>query len=248
MPPYNQPDFEQILNLWWGGAFECSGWAAFQAAAANVIVGTNPPYTLSDFLAVYSKFFGTPTNIQIATTLGSTSAVVSGVPQGTTLTAGVFVNGPGVLGAGTTLLSVAGGGSVVLSLPALSTASTAPIQAYLTPWLPIMVIQMFINLALSSIQQLRWQSTWTFAMALFVAHYATLFMQTETQSPNLTASEIVTSGLQQGVIISQSAGDVSATVQPIQGFDAWGTLNQTEYGAQLITLAQIMGAGIMYIM
>ncbi len=248
MPYSNQPDFVQILELWWGGAYEADAYAAFQAAAGNVIVGTNPPYTLSDFLGWYAKFFGPATASTLTTTALSTAATLTLPPTSQiAATAGQFLTCPNIP-PGTTLVSIGSDGAVVLSNPATADGDDAAANVYGAPWVPILVIQMFITLATSHLQQRRWLVTWPFAMALFIAHYMTLFMQTETQSPNLTAAEVVTSGLQQGVIISQSAGDVSATVQPIAGFDAWGTLNQTEYGAQLATLGQTFGAGIMYIL
>jgi hypothetical protein len=249
MPQYsNQPDFIQILELWWGGAYESSAYAAYQAAAANVIVGTNPPYTLNDFLAVYQKFFGCATDATLTTTAASPNAtLVLSANSEIILSAGMFLTAASLPG-GTTVLSVGSANAVVLSNPASADGDDVAANVYGAPWLPVVVLQLFINLALASIQQLRWQATWPLGMALFVAHYSTLWMETETSTPNSTAAEIVTSGLQQGVIVSQSAGDVSAGTQPLQGLEDWGSLNLTQYGVQLITLARIMGAGIMWIM
>jgi Protein of unknown function (DUF4054) len=240
---FNQPNFTQILELWWGGAYECSGWAAYAASAANVIVGTNPPWTLSDFLATNAKFFGPPTAVTGAFTIGLATATLT-PPQGTTLTPGMFLAAAELPG-GTTILSLVGT-TATLSTAATASATDTAVNVYTVPWLPILVIQLYINLASSCLQQLRWGQMWYLAMGFYVAHFATLFIQSD-QGANLTAAEVATSGLQQGVITSQSAGDVSASTQPVTGLDDWAGWNLTQYGVQLATFAKIIGSGIMYL-
>ena len=241
---FNQPNFTQILELWWGGAYECSDWALYGAAAANVLVGTNPPWTLSDFLATNAKFFGPATTVTCTFTADSDTAVAV-LPQGVKLTPGVFITASELPG-GTTILNVASDGlTLTLSNAALASGTDSAVSAYLTPWLPILVIQLYINLASSCLQQLRWGQMWYLAMGFFVAHFSTLFIQSD-QGANLTAAEVATSGLQQGVITSQSAGDVSASTQPVEGLDGWAAWTLTTYGVQLATFAKISGSGILY--
>jgi len=263
---WNQPNFTQILELWWGGAYECSAWALYAAAAANVIVGTNPPWTLSDFLATNAKFFGPATALTVNTLQGSAGATLQLANQASPPPpAGTFLTGAGIP-PGTTLLSVGGYGDgyypsggygggvgadgtvgVTMSNAATLTQNGTPTNVYYAPWLPILVIQLYINLASSCLQQLRWGAMWYLAMGLYVAHFCTLFIQSD-QGSNLTAAEVATSGLQQGVITSQSAGDVSASTQPVTGLDDWAGWNLTTYGVQLATFAKVIGAGIMYMM
>jgi hypothetical protein len=262
---WNQPNFTQILYQWWGGAYESSAWANYAAAAANVLVGTNPPWTLSDFLATNAKFFGPATAATVNTLLNSTGATITLANQfATPPPAGTFVTGQGIP-PGTTLVSVGGFGDgywpsggygggvgtdgtvgVTLSNPATLTQMATPSSLYYAPWLPILVIQLYINLATSCLQQLRWGQMWYLAMGFYVAHFCTLFIQSD-QGANLTAAEVATSGLQQGIITSQSAGDVSASTQPVTGLDDWAGWNLTAYGIQLVTFAKVMGAGIMYL-
>lgn len=243
---FNQPNFTQILELWWGGAYESSAWALYASAAANVLVGTNPPWTLSDFLATNAKFFGPAATVTCTFTTDSDTAVAV-LPQGVKLTPGVFITASELPG-GTTILNVASDGvTLTLSNAALANGTDSAVSAYLTPWLPILVIQLYINLASSCLQQLRWGQMWYLAMGFFVAHFSTLFIQSD-QGANLTAAEVATSGLQQGVITSQSAGDVSASTQPVPGIDEWGAFGLTTYGAQLVTFAKIIGSGILYCM
>ena len=84
-------------------------------------------------------------------------------------------------------------------------------------------------------------------MAMFIAHYATLWLQSE-GAPGSTAGSIAASGLHKGVEISNSVSDLSESVDPIvSGWESWGSWNLTTYGKQLITTAKIVGWGIMYI-
>lgn len=274
----------------------------------------NPPYTLTDFLSVYPKFFGPastftgdtlgPVIVQAAILQGQQNITVAsaaglaygynivgiGIPDGATITAinglvvtmslpatvnatiqavfsdpvkynqitgvssidgltvGQPIAGPGI-GGGSVITAISGGagtGVIALSVPVSSTNNAATFSFYPSPWAPIIVIQLYINLALASVMQARWLDTWPLGMALYVAHYLTLWMETET-GPNATAAQVATSGLQQGIIVSQSAGDVSASTQAVAGFDDWGSLNLTQYGVQLATFAQSIGSGPIWV-
>jgi len=94
--------------------------------------------------------------------------------------------------------------------------------------------------------QARWLDTWTLAMALYVAHFCTLYMRSEA-GPNQTASQIATSGLEKGVTVSKSAGGVSVGVQVPQGLEAWGGWTETTYGTQLVNFAQAIGSGPIWV-
>jgi hypothetical protein len=244
----NQPDFIRNLELFWGGAYESDAYAAFQAAAANVIVGTNPPWGLGDLLSIFPKFFGPAVAFVVTAIANNTVATVTTPPSGATLAPGQLINDPTgtYFPKGTTILSVSGG-NITLSNAALASASSVNLFVYPAPWLPLILIQLYITLASSSLVQARWNTNWYLAMALFVAHYCTLWMDGET-GPNLTASQIATSGLQMGIMISQAAGDTSAGLKPIEGLEIYGAWNLTRYGIQLATLATGYGAGIMYIL
>lgn len=113
---------------------------------------------------------------------------------------------------------------------------------------PPIVIQTFINLATNALMSARWLNQWLFGMHLFVAHYCTLWLQSE-GDPGSTAGQVAQSGLMTGVTISKNAGDVSISKQQIvedhlSQFSAWLL---TTYGQQLAQIASAVGSGAMYI-
>lgn len=120
----------------------------------------------------------------------------------------------------------------------------SPIGAWIVPGV---VIEMYINLASSCLSYNRWIDQWSYGMSLFIAHYCTMWLQSE-GSPGSTAKQIAESGMSKGVKISKSAGDVSLSIDPlVNGWESWGQWNLTTYGKQLISMAKMIGYGIMYI-
>jgi len=112
---------------------------------------------------------------------------------------------------------------------------------------PQAILQMFINLASSCIQQARWFDLWHFAMALFVAHYATLYLQSSTPT-GANAKTVGQAGMAKAIQVSKAVDGVSASYQTISnGWEAWGSWNLTSFGQQLISQASIVGMGGMYI-
>jgi hypothetical protein len=162
-------------ELWQQGEYSDTSLLNIASNAANMRFGTNPAYTLSDFVAIFPQF-------------------------GSVDVQGVFTG-----------------------------------KGNLTPG----AMTMFLNLASASLSQERWQDSWSFGMALFIAHYATLFQQSSTS---------VMAGLAKGVQVSKSAGDVSTSIQTITtGWESWGAWNLTTFGQQLITMARTIGYGPMWI-
>ena len=153
--------------------------AGWLNTASGIVVGSNPPYTLADFVAFYPKF----------------GEVKDEIFTGT---------------------------------------------------VPAAAINMYIALASASLMQGRWREAWTMVMGLYVAHYCTLYLRSE-GSAGTTAGAIAASGLEKGITISQSAGDVSKSSQLVQGFEQWGAFAQTTYGTQLITLAKTVGRGPIFV-
>jgi hypothetical protein len=212
--------------------------------ASGRVFGTNPPYTLSDFLAMYPKFFGTPSLIT-ATLDGSTSGI-SALSSTQNLKPGQLVTGAGIPN-GTVFVSVNPAAKTAVLSNATTAAGTAvQLTVYAAPPMPMVAIQLYINLASASLMQARWLDTWTLAMALYVAHFCTLYMRSEA-GPNQTASQIATSGLEKGVTVSKSAGGVSVGVQVPQGLEAWGGWTETTYGTQLVNFAQAIGSGPIWV-
>ncbi len=159
-----------------------TGWPGEGSSCASpvigLVVGTNPPYAITDFITIYPKF-----------------------------------------------------GSYAGSPPTFSGV------------VPAAVLQMYITLASACLAQARWLDMWPMAMALFVAHYATLYLRSE-GNPGTTAGQIAASGLEKGIQTSRGTGPISAGSQLVQLPD-WGAWAETTYGVQLATLANTMGSGFL---
>lgn len=231
------------------GGYDCGiwGWADGQgslipllAACSNVIVGTNPPYSVTDFLTLYPKFGGTPKTL--AGVLNGTTAV-TGLSSTAGLLVGQYVTGQGIP-SGATIADIVSGMAITLSLPATISASGVLLTIYVAPLVPGAVLNAYIYLASNSIFQARWNEMWFIAMGLFIAHYCTLWLQGEAATPNATAAQAAASGLALGIKTSKSAGDVSVGIEAvlIEGMGSW---NLTLYGQELATWALTIGSGNM---
>lgn len=231
------PDYNAYYNEIWGWPDDAPVNLNI-SIASNVIVGTNQPYSVTDFLSLYPKFGGKPT--VITGTLDGTTGTITGVSSIAGLLAGQYITGLGVA-PGSTVVS-ANGTTVVLSKPTTQAGSPVQLSVFTAPLLPMAVLNAYIYLATSSLFQARWCEMWTMVMGLFIAHYATLWLQGEASGPNSTGAQAAASGLAQGITTSESAGDVSYSVQPVV-IDGFGAFNLTSYGQQLVTLAQTVGSG-----
>ena len=121
---------------------------------------------------------------------------------------------------------------------------TPPVYTGLIPQ-PVVVV--FINLASACLQQGRYQDSWSFCMALFIAHYCTLYLQTIQNSSPGDAATVYSTGLAKGIAVAKSVGPVSVSYQPLQGFEDWGAWNLTVFGLQLIQLARVIAPGILWV-
>lgn len=113
---------------------------------------------------------------------------------------------------------------------------------------PENVIAAFVALATTTLQQVRWGAIWQIAVGWYVAHFCTLYLQT-VADPDGGAAAVFEAGRAQGVIMSQSVGDVSIALDPnLAGRDqpsmsGWGAWHLTAYGQQLITTGRLIGKG-----
>lgn len=122
-------------------------------------------------------------------------------------------------------------------------------NASATPIMPLIVIQMYIDLANASIKQTRWHSYWSVAMGWFVAHFCSLYLQ-GTADPNSGASAVIEAGKAQGLDTSQSVGDVSVSTDysmVANDLNGWAAWKLTIYGVQLATVGKLLGKAGMYI-
>lgn len=114
---------------------------------------------------------------------------------------------------------------------------------------PQTVVQMYIDLASSCIQQARWQSYWHIAIGWFVAHFCTMYLQ-GTADPNSGAGAVLAAGKAAGLNTSESVGDVSASIDydmVARDLDGWAAWKLTVYGQQLATVGKLVGKGGMYV-
>lgn len=251
-----QPCWDTILTGWWGGSWDNFGLAS-PSLASNFIFGSNPPFQVSDFLAFYPKF-GTGIQGLQSVTLG-TAGLGYAVNDLVTLVQADASGGVVkvlTLGAGGSIATFAlaqiGSGYSVATVPVTGGTGTgatfnitgvSPVSAVV----PTLVLVTFINLASAHLSQSRWLDSWYFGMALFVAHFTTLYLRSE-GNPGSTPGAIARSGLEAGITVSASSGNVSKSVQTVgddlPGYAAW---KKTEYGTQLATMAKIVGMGASYI-
>jgi hypothetical protein len=247
-----------LLANWWGGTWENYVFLAEISSASNIFIGGNPPYQISDFLCIYPKFGKDPQNIStVSIGAGGQNYLVNDIlvpvqqdSSGAQLKV-ISVDGGGAV----TDLSVVATGvgySVATGLATTGGAGTGAlvnitaISQFQSAGVPQVVLQMYINLASAALQKARWQDSWLLGMALFVAHYATLYLRSEGNAGS-TPQQIASSGLALGLTVSKAAGDVSQTQEYLTGWEDWGSWGLTLYGQQLITLAKIIGMGPMYI-
>jgi hypothetical protein len=252
MPAFPTQNIDQFYMTIYGGygydgcdvgGFGIPGWCqcnAFLGLASGVPTGTNPPYTVNDFLGIYPKFFGAPTLISATLTSGSPIITVDSTATG--LSSGQLVTCQG-LNDGTVIK--------IVIMPEITVSSNATasgvvtLAVYEAQLVPLAVMQLYLNIAIVSIMQSRWREQWELGMDLYIAHYLTLYCQTEGNQQS-TANQIVANSLQAGVTISQGADGVSQGLQAIKAVDNWASWSLTQYGVQLASLARVVGSGPAY--
>lgn len=235
------PNWDGWLASVWGVPREYFGCIPGLYAANNVVVGTNPPYTIQDFLAVYPKFGGPPLSFSGDTTIGS--AVVAGISDTSKLSVGNPVKGPGIPN-GALITAIAANVSITLSVNATATATGASLTAWTAPLLPFAVLLMYLYMASSSLVEARWLELWQNGMALYIAHFATLYLESDAD-PLSDAGQAAAAGAAAGVVVSKAVHDVSVAYQPLEFLASWGAYGLTKYGQQLATFAEFVGAGSM---
>lgn len=115
-----------------------------------------------------------------------------------------------------------------------------------TDLVPDAVLSAYITLASACLVQERYQEMWPIAMGWFIAHFLTLYLQSD-GNPASTAAQAAAQGLSRGIQVATSVGDVSVSYQAIEGLDSWASWTLTTYGQQFATVAKVMGSGSMYV-
>lgn len=118
-----------------------------------------------------------------------------------------------------------------------------------TSLVPASMLTEIINMANACVQPDKWLESWRYAVGLYVAHYATLYLRTYAQS-NQTPQQAAASGALVGVVQSATLGDSSVsydTSAVTKGTEDWGDLNATTYGQMLANRAKLIGAAGSYV-
>ncbi len=116
-------------------------------------------------------------------------------------------------------------------------------------FLPETMMNTFIQQANDSVLPSRWGTMWRYAVGLYVAHFAALYLKTYAESSE-SAAQAASGAAQVGVVKSASMGDTSISYDNsaiTSGTDKWGAWNATQYGTQLVTMARMVGMGGMWI-
>ena len=123
-----------------------------------------------------------------------------------------------------------------------------PVVTYIS-WVPAQILTQFIIMANAAIQERRWFEKWRWAMGLYIAHYATLYLRAFSDgSPSTAAS--ANSGAVIGLVTSASLGDSSVSYDTkaiVAATEKWGAWNATTYGQILVTEARLVSMGGAYI-
>jgi len=237
------PGWDLWLDSIWGPSYEGDSSVIPSAAicASNFVFGTNPPYTIQDFLSFYPKFGGTTISPAPTGTATQGSAQLTGVSSTIGIAVGNSILDSSAFFPDGTVISSIGSGTLTLSNEAVGTGPTT-LTIWNAPIIPFLAIFAYIALASASLVQARWLEQWTIAMGLFVAHFLTLYAQSD-GNPSSTASQIAAQGLSNGVQVAKSVGDVSVNYQPVQGIEGWAAWNLTSYGQLLATMGRLVGSG-----
>jgi len=114
---------------------------------------------------------------------------------------------------------------------------------------PETILQVFIDLANVCILQARYKSSWQLCMGLFVAHWATMWLQS-TADAGSPAAKVIAIGQAKGLRVSKSVGPISTSIDyntVAQDLDGWAAWKLTTFGQQLATMAKMFGKGGMMI-
>ena len=114
---------------------------------------------------------------------------------------------------------------------------------------PLLIAQMYLDLANACIKESRWHSYWNIGMCLFIAHFCTLYIQS-VANPDSGAAGILEAGKTRGLDTSISVGDVSVSTDysiTANGIDGWASWKTSSYGLQLASIGRLLGKGGMYV-
>ena len=114
---------------------------------------------------------------------------------------------------------------------------------------PSAMLEEFVRQANAAIAPDKWLDGWRYAVGLYVAHQATLYLRTYAES-SPDAAQAAATGALVGVVKSATLGDSSVSYDTdtlTKATADWGDLNATQYGQLLATRARLVGMGGTYV-
>lgn len=114
--------------------------------------------------------------------------------------------------------------------------------------IPIEVFNLFYNMANSSLKYDRYKSVWKYCMCLYIAHYLTLYLQT--QNGDAGSQAALAGALPRGVASSKSVDGLSISYDfmgAAEDLAGYGTWKYTIYGQQLATITKSYGYAGMWV-
>lgn len=114
--------------------------------------------------------------------------------------------------------------------------------------IPIEVFNLFYNMANKSLKYDRFKSQWKYCMCLYIAHYITLYLQTQNGDPGAQAA--LAGALPRGIASSKSVDGLSISYDFMgasEDLKGYGTWKYTIYGQQLATITKLYGHGGMWV-
>ncbi len=114
--------------------------------------------------------------------------------------------------------------------------------------IPIEVFNLFYNMANSSLKYDRYKSVWKYCMCLYIAHYLTLYLQT--QNGDAGSQAALSGALPRGVASSKSVDGLSISYDfmgAAEDLAGYGTWKYTIYGQQLATITKSYGHAGMWV-
>lgn len=110
----------------------------------------------------------------------------------------------------------------------------------LTTTIPYAVFSLFLSMANQSLKYDRYKGLWKYMMCLYIAHYMTLFLETNKGSSDNALA--LANSMPKGVATSKSVDSLSISYDMMDvtsDFKGYGTYKLTAYGMQLITLIKM---------
>lgn len=111
------------------------------------------------------------------------------------------------------------------------------------------ILGTFLEQVNDSVLPSRWGTMWRYASGLYLAHFSSLYLKTYAEHSD-SASRVSAKAAQMGAVKSADLGDTSISYDNTAvtaGTEKWGMWNATQYGAQLVTMARMVGMGGMWI-